>query len=195
MPDESKDSDISLDDLDKAPNEIPEETIPVFDNGDLDNFEGLFANLKTIPSREKESILKMKKELDAIKIVALRLNKFLQKSRKETNNLSKALSNAEETIAKYRDEADYEKQQARGIKILNDLMEKFADRIFYFMCAYCGFAGALLLVNATGIFTRPISDSVFHFLVGSTAVTVIGLVATVVSGIFLGARKGKDPRK
>ena len=81
------------------------------------------------------------------------------------------------------------KEKTRTIRVLNDLMKPYAGKVFCFMCAYCGFVGLFLLLNAFGCFKRPVEASVMEFLVGSTAVTVIGLVGMVVTGVFLGARK------
>ena len=80
-------------------------------------------------------------------------------------------------------------EETRTIKILNKLMDSYANNVFWFMCAYCSFVGLFLLMNAFGCFKIPAEASVLEFLVGSTAVTVIGLVGMVITGIFLGVRK------
>jgi hypothetical protein len=71
-------------------------------------------------------------------------------------------------------------------EILDKLIEPSASRTFKFMCWYCGFV-ALSLIEA--IFWKPLPTSVLQVLVGSTAVTVIGLVGMVLTGIFVGARQ------
>ena len=68
-------------------------------------------------------------------------------------------------------------------------MVPYANKVFVFMCAYSGFVGLFLLMNAFGLFKIPADGSVMEFLVGSTAATVIGLVGMVVTGLFLGARR------
>lgn len=86
-------------------------------------------------------------------------------------------------------EASLTTQKTNTIKILNELMTPYAKKVFWFMCAYCSFVGLFLLMNAFGLFKIPAEATVLEFLVGSTAVTVIGLVGMVVTGIFIGARK------
>lgn len=57
------------------------------------------------------------------------------------------------------------------------------------MCSYCGVVALALFMSGFNCFPRPISDEVMKVLVGSTAVTVIGLVGMVLTGVFAGARK------
>ena len=57
---------------------------------------------------------------------------------------------------------------------------------FYFMCSYCGFVALMLVAS---LFGYSLPSSVMQVLVGSTAVTVIGLVGIVLTGIFVGARR------
>ncbi len=87
------------------------------------------------------------------------------------------------------------------IQVLNTLITPSATKAFRFMYAYCAFVGAILLLDGfdikipitdkvqTLIATFDLDESVLQFLVGSTAVTVIGLVGMVLTGIFVGARK------
>jgi hypothetical protein len=69
--------------------------------------------------------------------------------------------------------------------ILNSLIKPYALRTFIFMCVYCGYVGIVLLIE---MFYKSLPDRVMEILVGSTAVTVIGLVGMVLTGIFVGAR-------
>ena len=72
--------------------------------------------------------------------------------------------------------------------ILDELILPFAKKTFYFMCCYCGVVGFFLFLHGFGLdFKLP--DSVLDFLVGSTAVTVIGLVGMVLTGVFVGGGK------
>lgn len=89
-------------------------------------------------------------------------------------------------------ELEETRKRVRTIEILDDLIEPMANKAFVFMCAYAGIVALLLILHGfTGIpFTLP--DSVLEFLVGSTAVTVIGLVGMVLTGIFVGARRNHD---
>lgn len=82
-----------------------------------------------------------------------------------------------------------ERVEAETTRALNVLIVPSAKKAFIFMWVYCG--GVLLLLSLDGFsfhgFHLP--DSTLNLLVGSTAVTVIGLVGMVLTGIFVGARK------
>ncbi|ADU11994.1 hypothetical protein [Asticcacaulis excentricus] len=82
------------------------------------------------------------------------------------------------------------RNSSEASQILNGLITPYANNIFRFMCWYCIFVGAMLFLNSCGKFDWRISDTVMSILVGSTATTVLGLVAMIVSGIFNGARHG-----
>jgi len=71
-----------------------------------------------------------------------------------------------------------------GAATLNKLIVPFASRIYWFMCSYCAVVAFLVCLN------KPLSipEKVLDFLVGSTAVTVFGLIGTVLTGIFSGVR-------
>jgi hypothetical protein len=74
-------------------------------------------------------------------------------------------------------------------EILNKLIEPYAKKAFSYMVWYSVIVGILLVMCGYKDSGFSLSDQVQSFLVGSTAVTVIGLVGMVLSGIFLGARK------
>ena len=67
------------------------------------------------------------------------------------------------------------------------------------MCFYSFTVAVILILNGFkvqianyhGVATAPfqLTEAVLNFLVGSTAVTVIGLVGMVLTGVFVGARK------
>lgn len=73
--------------------------------------------------------------------------------------------------------------------ILDKLIEPYASRTYWFMVAYCAFAGLVLVLTAIEDVAFKLQEDVLKLLVGSTAVTVIGLVGMVLTGIFVGARK------
>lgn len=84
------------------------------------------------------------------------------------------------------DKFDQLKNRKTSNEILDELIRPYALATFIFMCAYCGFV-ALTIICA--LFGDRLPDSVLKVLVGSTAVTVIGLVGMVLTGIFVGARR------
>ncbi|WP_298328948.1 hypothetical protein [Asticcacaulis sp.] len=86
-------------------------------------------------------------------------------------------------------EFDEYKRTENGAVILNQLIVPYSRKIFRFMVGYSLFVGFLVFSNMFCPVVNPVSDTVLSFLVGSTAVTVIGLVGMIVKGIFTGARK------
>lgn len=95
-------------------------------------------------------------------------------------------------------ELESTQKRVRTIEILDKLIEPMATKAFRFMCAYCGVVGALLTFHGfeswsvgNRLWRFSLPESVLQFLVGSTAVTVIGLVGMVLTGIFIGARKSR----
>lgn len=78
---------------------------------------------------------------------------------------------------------------AETTRTLNDLIRPSADRAFKFMWSYCGGVFLLLVLHGFEICNFELPASTLDYLVGSTAVTVIGLVGMVLTGIFVGARK------
>ena len=87
--------------------------------------------------------------------------------------------------------AEYDRLKASNntISILNDLMKPSANKAFWYMFAYLGFVGLVLIMNGFGCFKVGLDTEVLKFLVGSTAATVLGLVGMVLTGIFVGARR------
>lgn len=87
-------------------------------------------------------------------------------------------------------EIDTLKKRVRTAEILDSLIKPYADKAFIFMCSYCAFVAAVIIISGwkLGGFAQP--EKVLGLMVGSTAVTVIGLVGMVLTGIFVGARKG-----
>lgn len=84
------------------------------------------------------------------------------------------------------------RKKLRTAEILDELIEPYASKAYRFMCVYCALVWLMLIMHGfqtelLAPFSLP--DSVLNFLVGSTAVTVIGLVGMVLTGIFVGARK------
>ena len=80
-------------------------------------------------------------------------------------------------------------QKLRTKDILDGLIEPYAGRAFNFMCVYSGFVESVLLLDSFNISGFEMDPTVQAYLVGSTAVTVIGLVGMVLTGVFVGARK------
>ncbi len=105
------------------------------------------------------------------------------------DDYKEAFARATERNAQLEEELDAAKKKARSVEILDNLIEPSAKKAFNFMFVYSGAVGLMLLMNSFGCFKIPMEEGVLQVLVGSTAVTVIGLVGMVLTGIFVGARK------
>lgn len=108
------------------------------------------------------------------------------------DDLRKALSRVGAERDDLQAELEKTRKRVRTVEILDDLIEPFAHKAFWFMCFYCGIVGEMLLFHGFKLFGFSLPDSVLQFLVGSTATTVIGLVGMVLTGIFVGARRNHD---
>lgn len=80
-------------------------------------------------------------------------------------------------------------QKDEASTILNSLIRPMATWSFIFMCTYAICVIALLVAHGRENIPFQLNDSTLNFLVGSTAVTVIGLVGMVLTGVFINARK------
>lgn len=98
---------------------------------------------------------------------------------------------SEVTADKDRLQQDFDdlRRGSTTIAELDKLIGPSAKNAFRYMCAYSGGTFVLLLLDGSHWRGFDIEESVLDFLVGSTAVTVIGLVGMVLTGIFVGARK------
>jgi hypothetical protein len=87
-------------------------------------------------------------------------------------------------------ELDATKKRVKTTEILDELIKPFAEKSFWFMVAYCAIVGLMVLAHGIEASGFKLPETVLQFLVGSTATTVIGLVGMVLTGIFVGARRG-----
>ncbi len=81
------------------------------------------------------------------------------------------------------------KRNKSTIAELDKLIGPSAKNAFRYMSAYSLGSFALLLLDGSRYGGFDLDESVLDLLVGSTAVTVLGLVGMVLTGIFVGARK------
>jgi hypothetical protein len=77
----------------------------------------------------------------------------------------------------------------RTAETLDSLIQPYASKAYWFMVLYSVAAALLLVADGFKYHDFDLPDEVLKLLVGSTAVTVIGLVGMVLTGIFVGARK------
>ena len=130
---------ISLDDLDKAPSNLPANTQPV----------------------PYDAVEKLRSKFDEVSARNFELDEEVIRLRRSVATSS----------------------------ILDGLIEPYAKKAFIFMCVYCGIVGSMLIAAGFRLSGFQLDAGVLQVLAGSTAVTVIGLVGMVLTGIFVGARK------
>lgn len=70
------------------------------------------------------------------------------------------------------------------MKVNRRMRWDYAKLVFCYLSLYSVFVGFILLWGGLGWFGFNISESVLQFLVGSTAASSIGLVYSVVTGLF-----------
>lgn len=97
----------------------------------------------------------------------------------------------EVTADKDRIQQDFEelRRGSSTVAELDKLIAPSAKKAFTYMSVYSGGAFALLVLDGSHWRGFDLDESVLDLLVGSTAVTVLGLVGMVLTGIFVGARK------
>ncbi|MEM8770430.1 MAG: hypothetical protein AAGD92_02160 [Pseudomonadota bacterium] len=81
------------------------------------------------------------------------------------------------------------KREQRTADIFNDLAKPAATNAFRFMCAYAAIVGVIVLMDGANAFGFDLEPDLMQILVGSTAITVIGLFASVLTGIFISRPK------
>lgn len=92
------------------------------------------------------------------------------------------------------DEANAELVRIRAKKTVDDvraqMLEGYSNRVFWFVVAYCLTVGALLVMSGFKRHTGfELADTILGIIAGSTAVSVIGLIGMVITGLF-----GSSPR-
>lgn len=103
----------------------------------------------------------------------------------------------EVTTEKERLQQDFDdlKRGTTTIRELDKLIAPSARKAFTYMSLYSFGAFILLILDGSGWRGFNLDESVLELLVGSTAVTVLGLVGMVLTGIFVGARKAVNTNK
>jgi hypothetical protein len=107
----------------------------------------------------------------------------------EFNFLNQRFVELAETHAALKEQHDALKRKDSTRTALDDLIAPYSARAYWFMCAYSFLAFLVLMLDGFGAGGFSLSDEVLRIVVGSTAVTVIGLVGMVLTGVFVGARK------
>lgn len=117
-----------------------------------------------------------------------RLRSAMQRSLYAVNakqDLDSADKKEEDAASRKRDaEIQTIVEQNEDAKANRELRWRYAKWVFSCLVSYSIFVGLILLLSGFDIFGFHLADDVLGFLVGSTAVSAIGLVAAVVTGLF-----------
>jgi hypothetical protein len=91
---------------------------------------------------------------------------------------SDALSDAEAELERLKGQKAVEQVRA-------GLLAPYSSKVYWFVVGYCLSVGAILLLSGWGKSNGfALSDTVLSIIAGSTAVSVIGLIGMVISGLF-----------
>jgi hypothetical protein len=106
---------------------------------------------------------------------------LISSQEREIWQLIASLQNRLETVSAENEElkakVDLDTEKAK-------LARPYANKVFAFLCVYSLSVFGILLLCGSGYRGFSLSDQVLSFLVSSTAVSAIGLVHTVVKGLF-----------
>lgn len=94
----------------------------------------------------------------------------------EIGRLSDELSEVEAENVRLRSASDIEAVKAR-------MLEPYVNKVFTFVAIYCGFVGIVLFMVGMKI-SFDLPESILAIISGSTAVSVIGLIGLVITGLF-----------
>ena len=85
-----------------------------------------------------------------------------------------------------RDAAEITKLEERNenIKANRKLREAYATKVYIYLVVYSSVVGVMLFASGLDCIPFLLSDNVLEILVGSTAVSAIGLVLAVTLGLF-----------
>ena len=99
----------------------------------------------------------------------------------EIGRLSEKLAEADAERDRLKSAGDIESVKAR-------MLEPYVNKVFTFVAIYCGIVAVILFLAGMNIgFTLP--ETILAIISGSTAISVIGLIGLVITGLF-GAKNG-----
>ena len=101
-----------------------------------------------------------------------------------TQRLERELTELRETLAEKTAECDSALARNDAEAVKARMMRPFADKTFAFVCWYCVITAGLIILDGWVTNEIDIPDSVLTIIAGSTAVSALGLVSIVVSGLF-----------
>lgn len=104
-----------------------------------------------------------------------------EKMAEQIGVLTDELANARAEVDRLQSESNIDRVKAR-------MLEPYVNKVFEFVAFYCGFVAIVLFLCGMGAgFKLP--ETILAIISGSTAVSVIGLIGLVITGLF-GGKKG-----
>jgi len=90
----------------------------------------------------------------------------------------------EAALSRHRAETARITESNLDARVNRRMRNNYAKAVFCFLIGYCAFAGVIVLLEGWHLFGFGLPVVALTALVGSTAVSAIGLVGIVVSGLF-----------
>lgn len=78
-------------------------------------------------------------------------------------------------------------QQSAQIAVIQqniDLKDQFSHHVRYYLWAFSAFSAAIIVIDGFHLYGFKLDKVIIITLIGSTAVSVIGMVSIVISGLF-----------
>ncbi len=77
-----------------------------------------------------------------------------------------------------------EKQEIADRESKRELREKYANKMFYYMCIWSFFIVITVIINGFGFFGFQLNKWVLVTLIGSTTISIFAIIRAIIEGIF-----------
>jgi|GEM_PF-5869218 len=102
---------------------------------------------------------------------------LVSSDQQKINRLTVEKANLEDDLAKIRGEMSVSTQKAK-------LLIPYSNKVFWFVVWYCMISGYIIMLHGDQRTNFELPETVLALIAGSTMASVIGLLASVVTGIF-----------
>ncbi len=107
---------------------------------------------------------------------------LIEKLGRENSNLKKLVE--ELGSENFNFDEELKREELYNLELYRKLREKYAKYVFRFLVFYCIIVFALIILHGFSICNFKLHSSVLVTIAGSTAVSAIGLVGIVITGLF-----------
>ncbi|KAB7669205.1 hypothetical protein [Plesiomonas shigelloides] len=98
----------------------------------------------------------------------------------------------QQNIEKIKQEVEHLRQKAKSLETDTEIKKWIAQQTFGFMICWCCFVGLMIIIYFA-VKAQNIEKEVIITLLGSTTISVVGLVGFIVKGLF-GTKEEKQPK-